>query len=184
MEHGGAQLARPFAEAANAQFPTVADEHGLTSQLLRFKAVPNGVLVDPDGIIRYAKYGGFSVDKPEDVEAVERFLRGDDPGPSPEREAPYELGPIERELVETKLRFGHLLVEAGKRDDGVEEWRGALRVDPENLVIRKQIWSTLYPEKFHPVIDWDWQRVQLAQERESEIAAGICGPDGCPLPRA
>lgn len=182
MEHGGAELARPFVEAAHAQFPTVADENGVTSQLLNFKAVPNGVFVDPDGVVRYAKYGGFSVERPEDVAAVEHFLRGEDPGLSPEREPPYQLGPIERELVETKLRLGHLLVKAGQRDEGVEQWRGALRVDPENLVIRKQIWSTLYPEKFHPTIDWDWQRTQLSQEREAEVAAGVCGPDGCPLP--
>ena len=41
-----------------------------------------------------------------------------------------------------------------------------------------------HPEKFHPTIDWDWQRTQLKQEREAEIAAGICGPDGCPVPWA
>jgi hypothetical protein len=32
------------------------------------------------------------------------------------------------------------------------------------------------------VIDFDWQKGQLEQEREDEIAQGICGPDGCPVP--
>jgi hypothetical protein len=40
-----------------------------------------------------------------------------------------------------------------------------------------------HPEKFHPTIDVDWQRGQLTRERADEIAQGICGPDGCPLPR-
>ena len=175
-------LARPFVDVAQATYPVVADEHGLTSRLLGFKAVPNGVLVDADGTIRYAKYGGFSVDKPDDVAVVERFLTGDDPGPSPERKSAYDLGPVERELVETKLRYGRLLDSTGNRDEALRQWQAALHLDPDNLVIRKQIWSVRYPERFHPTIDWDWQKEQLKTEREAEIAAGICGPDGCPVP--
>jgi hypothetical protein len=59
-----------------------------------------------------------------------------------------------------------------------------LRLDPENFLIRKQIWAVEYPEKFHPTIDFVWQETQLRAEREAEIAAGICGPDGCPVPFA
>ncbi|HUG16071.1 MAG TPA: hypothetical protein VMM78_13765 [Thermomicrobiales bacterium] len=140
------------------------------------------MLIDPDGTIRWTKFGGFSIDKDEDVAVVERFLRGDDPGPSTVKDAPYTLGPAERELVDTKLRLGRLLDSLGKRDEAVKEWQDALHRDPENLVIRKQIWVARYPEKFHPTIDWDWQRQQLKQEREAEIAAGVCGPDGCPVP--
>ncbi|CAA9563857.1 MAG: hypothetical protein AVDCRST_MAG19-2056 [uncultured Thermomicrobiales bacterium] len=35
------------------------------------------------------------------------------------------------------------------------EWQAALRWDPENLVLREQIWAARYPERFHPTIDWD-----------------------------
>ncbi len=184
MEHTGGDAARPFVEQAKTTFPTVVDEHGVTSTLLGFKAVPNGVLVDEDGVIRWAKYGGFSIDKPEDIEVVKRFLRGEDPGPSPVQDAPYQLGPVERDLVGTKLRLGRLLDEGGRRDEAVAVWRDALRLDPENLTIRKQIWAVKHPEKFHPTIDWDWQKEQLRAEREREIAEGICGPDGCPVPWA
>jgi hypothetical protein len=154
----------------------------LTSSLLDFRAVPNGVLVDEEGVIRYAKYGGFSIDKPEDVAAVERFIAGEDPGESPTSEGPYQLSGPERELVLTKLRLGRLLDELGRRDEALQVWTEALHRDPENLVIRKQIWSVKHPEKFHPTIDWEWQREQLKQERDAEIAAGVCGPDGCPVP--
>ncbi|HEX2283050.1 MAG TPA: hypothetical protein VHG52_14925, partial [Thermomicrobiales bacterium] len=181
---GGRGHVHPFVEVANAEFPTVADEHGVTSRLFDFKKVPNGILVDTAGTIRYFKHGGFSIDNPDDVAAVERFLSGEDPGPAPESTAAYTLGPVEKELVDTKLRLGRLLDNAGKRDEALAEWQSALYLDPENLVIRKQIWSVKYPEKFHPTIDFDWQKQQLASEREAEIAAGICGPDGCPLPRA
>ena len=169
-------------ERAGVRFPVLVDDQGLTSARLGFKAVPNGILVDEEGTIRWAKYGGFSVEKPEDVRIVERFLQGEDPGPSPVSTVPYALGGPERELVETKLRLGRLLDSLGRRDEALTAWQDALRVDPANLVIRKQIWAARYPEKFHPAIDWAWQKDQLERERREELAAGICGPDGCPIP--
>jgi hypothetical protein len=183
MEHTGAESARPFVERAGATFVTVVDEHGATSQALGFKAIPNGVLVDEEGVIRWAKYGGFSIDNEDDVAVVERFLSGEAPGESPASAQPYTLGEVERELIDTKLRLGRLLDERGRREEAIKEWTDALHLDTQNLVIRKQIWMARYPEKFHPEIDWDWQKEQLTKEREAEIAAGICGPDGCPLPR-
>jgi hypothetical protein len=47
----------------------------------------------------------------------------------------------------------------------VAAWREALRADPDNFVIRKQIWAVEHPERFYPSIDWAWQRDQLARER-------------------
>ncbi len=182
LEHAGSEAASAFVERAHATFPTVLDQHGATAQAFGFKAVPNGVLVDATGIIRWTKFGGFSVDKPDDVATVERFLTGEEIEAPLARESAYELGENERELVATKLRLGHLLHAHGKTPEAVQEWTDALRHDPENLVIRKQIWAAVHPEKFYPVINWEWQRGQLAREREAEIAAGICGPDGCPLP--
>jgi len=182
MEHTGAEQARPFVAAANATYPTLVDETGATAVAFGFKAVPNGVLIDADGVVRYAKYGGFSVEQAEDRAIVEQFAAGATTSARPETLPPYELGGTERELVATTLRLGRLLDEVGRREEAVTAWRQALRHDPENLVIRKQIWSALHPEKFHPAIDWGWQREQLARERAEEIAAGVCGPDGCPLP--
>ena len=54
---------------------------------------------------------------------------------------------------------------------------------PDMTLPRLNVWSALHPEKFHPTIDWAWQKEQLAREREEEIAANTCGPDGCPLPK-
>jgi tetratricopeptide (TPR) repeat protein len=184
IDHQGAEAARPFVEKAGATYPVLVDAEGALSAAFGFKVVPNGLLLDEDGVVRYARYGGFDVANPDDVATVERFIAGDDPGPSPAMKTPYTLGALERELVVTKLRLGHALDELGRRDEAIAAWREALRLDPENLTIRKQIWSAEHPEKFHPVIDWDWQRRQLREEREREIAEGICGPDGCPIPWA
>jgi hypothetical protein len=182
LEHTGAEAARPFVEVAGAEFPTAVDERGALSHHFDFKAVPNGILVDEAGIVRWAKFGGFSIDHPDDVAVVERFLNGDDLGSSPAVDTPYVLGPMERELVTTKVRLGQFLDGYGRRDEAVAVWREALRLDPENFTIRKQIWAAEHPEKFFPTIDFPWQGEQLRSEREREIAEGVCGPDGCPLP--
>lgn len=173
--------AKRYVQAAQVTFPTLIDASGATSRAFDFKVVPNGVLVDAAGIVRYLKIGGFSIQNPDDVAVVERFLHGEDVGPGPEAETRYTLDPLTRELVETKLHLGHALLALGKRDAAVTEWQTALRHDPDNFVIRKQIWAALYPEKFHPSIDAEWQKSQLAAERAAELAAGWCGPDGCPI---
>jgi hypothetical protein len=182
VEHTGPEAARSYVEAAGLTFPTIIDEQGALSRLFDFKVVPNGVLLDEDGTIRWAKFGGFSIDDPDDVAVVERFLAGEEPGPTPAQDAPYGLGPLERELVATKLQLGRVLLDGGRMEEAVAAWRDALRLDPQNFTIRKQIWVAEHPEKFFPTIDFAWQQEQLAAEREREIADGVCGPDGCPTP--
>lgn len=182
LEHNGGELARPFVEKANATYPVLVDEEGLTSSRLGFKAVPNGVLVDEAGIIRWEKYGGFSIENEADVEVVRRFFAGEEIEPQLQPEAAYELSDETVREIDALVQRGHELAASDQVAGAVEQWRRALHKDPENLVIRKQIWAAEHPEKFHPTIDWDWQKVQLKQEREDEIAQGVCGPDGCPLP--
>jgi tetratricopeptide (TPR) repeat protein len=182
LEHNGGERARPFVEGAGVTFPVLVDEEGQSSARFGFKAVPNGVLIDSDGTIRWAKYGRFSVDNTEDVETVRRFFAGADIEPYELDAAPYELDAAQSREVVHLVRRGHALMEEGLADDAVQAWQKALEMDPENLVIRKQIWAARYPERFHPTIDWDWQKRQLAEERADEVARRICGPDGCPLP--
>ena len=184
MEHSGPEAARSFVEAAGVTFSTIIDEQGVLSRLFEFKVVPNGVLLDEEGIVRWTKFGGFSIENADDVSVVERFLAGDKPGPSPAQQVPYALGPLERELVATKLQLGRVLLDAGRTAEATVAWRDALRLDPENFTIRKQIWVAGHPEKFFPTIDFAWQQEQLTAEREREIADGVCGPDGCPIPWA
>lgn len=182
LEHNGAEMARPFIEQAGVTFPAFADETGVSSASFGFKAVPNGVLIDEDGTIQWAKYGGFSIDNADDVDVVRRFLSGERVEPSTQPEYPYQLGEDDSVTVERLTREARGLADRGDTAAAVDAWRAALRLDPQNLVIRKQIWEAEHPEKFHPVIDYDWQKVQLQKERDNEIARGICGPDGCPVP--
>jgi hypothetical protein len=184
VDNQGAEAARPWAEKAGATFPTVVDRDNALAAIYDYKLIPNGLFLDEEGIIRYRKFGGFNVENAADVAAIQRLTDGEvtqielDP-----KDAPYHLSETERALIDARMRLGAELFARGARTEATTEWTHALHVDPENLTIRKQIWMAKYPEKFHPTIDFDWQKGQLARERAEEIAQGICGPDGCPLPR-
>ena len=185
MDAQGADAARPWVEAAGASFPTVVDSENRLAALYGYKLIPNGIFLDAEGVIRYRKFGGFSIDNEGDVAAVQRLLDGEAEQIEAESGgAPYELGATERELVETRMRLGAELFRRGATGEAVAEWQRALRLDPENLTIRKQVWMAEHPEKFHPTIDFAWQQEQLRRERAAEIAEGVCGPDGCPIPGA
>lgn len=184
METQGSEAARPWVEKEGSTYPVAVDQHNLLGRVLDFKLVPNGVFLDEQGTIRYAKYGGFSVDRPDDVEVIQKLINGEiAEQASTDAEAPYVLSSVERQLIETRLRLGSELLARGESEGGLAEWQKALEMDPENFVIRKQIWAVRYPDKFYPVIDFDWQGEQLRRERQEEVARGVCGPDGCPLPQ-
>jgi len=184
VDSQGAEAARPWTERAAATFPTVVDQDNTLAALYDYKLIPNGIFLDELGIIRYRKFGGFNAENAADIAAIQRLIDGEvaqitlDPA-----EVPYQLGATERALVNARMREGAHHFALGAATEAVAAWTQALHLDPQNLTIRKQIWMAAYPERFHPTIDFAWQQGQLARERESELALGICGPDGCPLPR-
>ncbi len=63
---------------------------------------------------------------------------------------------------------GRALLGLKRKDDAVKSLQSALKLDPKNYLIRKQIWVIRFPDKFHPEIDWAWQRVQMKKELEQE----------------
>ncbi len=163
----------------------MVDSENRLAQVYGYKLIPNGIFLDEDGIIRYQKFGGFNIENQADVDAIQRLIDGEAEYIATESTvAAYHLSETERMLVETQLRLGAELFRRGARNEAIAEWKAALRRDPQNLTIRKQIWMAEHPERFHPTIDFEWQKGQLERERAEEIAQGICGPDGCPLPTA
>ncbi len=74
MDAQGAEKARPYVEKANAQFITVVDEENLLGQLYGFKAIPNGYLIDEQGVVQYKKLGGFDIRRAETAQIVEQWV--------------------------------------------------------------------------------------------------------------
>lgn len=185
----GAAAARPWHERAGCSFSTVVDQDNRLSRLFGFKIVPNLFVLDPDGVLA-VKWYSFWIDRDEEATMLPRivsgdfapFERGNPAGPGVAgRPLPAGQPQLLQELVETRTRLGAELLSQGRQDEAVREWRQALRWDPANFTLRKQLWVLLYPDKFYPELDKEWQKQRLAAdlaEEEAEAAAD-CGPDGC-----
>jgi hypothetical protein len=159
MDSQGGDKARPFAEPFLETFPTVVDADNILGQTFGFKAIPNGVLVGADGMIDGIVAGRFEIRRPETREAVERWLAAD--------EAPIAADSEEFHWSDEALKLFRQAGAAVRRGDSPEAIRLlklAYPLEPDNYIIRKQLWAIEHPEKFYgDEIDYDWQKDQLAQ---------------------
>jgi hypothetical protein len=175
VEVRGAGAARPWLDGAGATFPTVVDSANMLGEALGYKVIPNGILLDESGAVRFHKFGGFSVTNGTDVEAVERLLAAppaNGAAASGAAVAPVRANAMHAAQRVTMLQRGLDLLRAGNQEGALWAWREALAADPANYVIRKQIWAVEHPERFYPTIDWAWQKEQLARERQQAGETG------------
>jgi tetratricopeptide (TPR) repeat protein len=179
----GPDVVRPYAEGYD--FTTVVDTENHLAGLFDFTVVPNGIFLDENGTIRLIKQG-FSVNNEEHINAVEKLIRGE--VDSVELEdvyaQPSQVSQLQKELAEAKFKLGMEYATQGRKEEALDQLDQALNYYPDNFLIRKQRWYIRYPEKFSPTIDFEWQKVQLANEQEEEAKARgeECGPEGCELP--
>ncbi len=171
MDAQGPALARQYARIADATYPVLVDQEGLLSSLYGFRAIPNGWIIDKDGVIRFRRLGGFDIRKSETVEAIEQVLNG---GASPPAERAPERPPVEATAA---FQDGVRLLHGGRRREAQEAWLRAFELDPTNFLVRKQIWQLLYPEKFEPEVDFAWQRAQMDREAQLGIREANPFPD-------
>jgi hypothetical protein len=153
----GEPAVRPVAESSGVTFPILLDRKSDLGRLLGFRIVPTGVFVDPVGIVRYQHNNDFDIADPRDRQNLERFLAGDRVEPVDESE---RMVPRALEL----FADGVDLFDRGLQAGAIGSWRRALELDPDNFVIRSQIWAVEHPEHFYPAVDRDWQEQQLLKE--------------------
>ena len=159
----GAAMARPFVEKAQAKFPTIVDRENLLGQLYRFKAIPNGYLINEEGIVEYRRLGGFDIRKTETRDVVENWIAEAKDGlESPDVD---ELG-ADHDEANALFRQGLLSYENGEAEQAMIFWREGVELEPDNYIIRKQIWAVENPERFYEnKVDFDWQREQMEAGR-------------------
>ncbi len=164
MDAQGPDRPRPYVEQAGATFETVVDRENLLGSLYGFRAVPNGYLIDEDGTVRHVKLGGFDVRKGETRDVLDRWLAGEQ---SPDRESATTEPVSVSDTASQLFSQGIASYNQGDFTTAVSLWRKALSHDPDNYIIRKQIWAVENPDRFYEGdIDYDWQReVRAAEER-------------------
>lgn len=156
----GPHVVHPY--LAEVQFPNVVDAEGRLEELLGFKAVPNVLLIDETGTLRFARFGSFDIRRPDHAATIRELLESTDlPSSGPSDPARFR-SPAARAL----FRRGLSLHRSGRRAEALEIWRRAIAEEPDNFVVRKQIWAVEHPERFYTGdIDLAWQREQIAQGR-------------------
>lgn len=80
-------------------------------------------------------------------------------------------GRVDYTITEATARFqlGLVLLESGKKQEAMTEWRKALTLDPQNWIIHKQIWAVEHPDKFYNGgVDYGWQKTQLEAEKSGQ----------------
>jgi len=168
MDAQGADNPHRYAQAAGSTYRVLLDDEGLLAALYGFRAIPNGWVIDEKGVIRFQQVGGFDIRKPEVADAVEKILRGAVlPAPRPASDRPRREGLL-------AFQDGVRLLRQRRKRAAVEAWLRAAEADPANLLVRKQIWHLLYPERFEPQVDHTWQRAQL--EREERLGVRSANP--------
>jgi hypothetical protein len=153
----GEAKVRPVVEERGVTFPVLVDRESVLGKELGFGIVPSGFFVAADGEIRYARRDDFDIGDPRVRWNLDRFLAGDP------IETPDDDRPMNREALELFAR-GVSLYGRGEVAEAVGVWREALTLDPDNFVIRSQIWAVEHPERFYPAVDREWQAYQLVKE--------------------
>lgn len=153
----GEVAVRPVVEERGVTFPVLLDRESQLGRLLGFHIVPSGFFVDSSGVLRYRHTTDFDLGDARVRQNLQRFLAGEpvEPVDDEERMVPGALELFAR---------GVAMFAGDRRDEALATWREALRVDPENFVIRSQIWAVEHPEHFYPVVDRAWQEQQLLKE--------------------
>lgn len=162
----GAEVARPWVERADATYKVVVDRENVLGELYGLKAVPIGILVDEEGRLATRPFPVNVADE-EVRAALIRWATTDRLPKDVLRQPTAQDRDLDR-LREAILRFrlGRVLLDRGEREEALAEWRKAWRLDPDNWMIRKQVWAIEHPERFYEAdVDYDWQREQIEAGR-------------------
>jgi tetratricopeptide (TPR) repeat protein len=144
MDTQGAEVAKRFTEAAGVTYPSAVDRAQGLWDLYGFPVVPNGFFVDEQGILRYAKIGGFDARNPADVAAIERFLaapsipQATQPGLEYTRSVAEALQLAEEAVqrdpanLDLRLTLAERRVEAKQDAQALREFQSALESNPKS----------------------------------------------------
>lgn len=161
----GADVARPWVEKAGGTYRALLDQENVVGKLYSLKYVPVGILIDETG--RLVKSVG-SVNIDDDgfrSELTDWVVEGRAAENwSAAMPAPRKMTPEAAE-ADARFQLAVVLLKSDKRDQAVKELQAAMILDPENWLIRKQLWAIETPDAFYEGdVDYGWQKEQIARE--------------------
>jgi hypothetical protein len=156
----GAGRVRPIVLAAQTTFPVLIDRASTVAAFFGFQITPSGIFLDAAANVTYvhgSAVNQFDVDDPRVRLNLDVHLAGG---------APQAIDDDVRASSQALEIFGEgaVFFAAGDTAKALDTWHRALAVDPDNFLIRSQIWAVENPERFWPAVDRKWQEAQLLRE--------------------
>lgn len=149
------------------------DQHNQIGKAYNLKYVPVGIVLDEQG--RLARPVG-SVNIDDEVfraELAAWATSGAIPAAwqaMPGGGRPQPLTLAERE-ADARFQLAIVLLERESQAEAVGQLKQAVRLDPQNWLIRKQLWALEAPEAFYSgAVDYDWQKAQMEREAAGLLA--------------
>ncbi|MGA1196256.1 MAG: hypothetical protein ACO36I_07120 [Candidatus Latescibacterota bacterium] len=164
----GAEVAKPWVEKAKGTYTALLDQNNFIGKAYNLKYVPVGILLDESGQLVRA-VGSVNIDN-EDFrsELIEWVTTEAIPKAwieSDKQNKPRALTANEQE-ADARFQLAIVLLANGKKDESVSELKKAFKLDPENWLIRKQLWAIETPEAFYEGnVDYGWQKAQVEREK-------------------
>ncbi|NKB69918.1 MAG: tetratricopeptide repeat protein [Candidatus Latescibacteria bacterium] len=170
----GAEVARPWVEQAGGTYRALLDQHNVVGKAYGLKYVPVAILLDEAGrLVR--PVASCNIDDEEFRRQLQDWaVSGQVPQAWMEAEDPGAAAILNEDEAEADARFqlALVLLQRGKREEALAQLRQAVRLDPQNWLIRKQMWAIEAPQAFYEgAVDYGWQKAQMEREKE-ELLGG------------
>lgn len=163
-----AEVAKPWVEKAGGTYRALLDQYNVIGKSYNLKFVPVGIFVDEEGkLVRTVGSVNIGDDDLQN-ELAEWATSGTVPKAWADVDKDTKLRSLTAEEKEADARFqlAVVLLESGKRKEAIVELKQAFVLDPQNWLIRKQLWAIETPEAFYDGdVDYGWQKEQMAREK-------------------
>ena len=158
-------MARPWVEKAKARYPVLLDRRNVVGKRYDVKYVPVGIIVDEAGRlvkpVSSVNIGDETFRKELEAWATSGVL----PASWADGSGRADPRTPDEEEADARFQLAIVLLEQGKREAAAAELKQAFALDPQNWIIRKQLWAIEHPEAFYDgPVDYTWQRRQQEQE--------------------
>lgn len=163
VDFQGAEVARPWVEAARVTFRSLVDRQGDLLRLMGLTFVPIAAFLDAQGNL-VEPPTPIEIRRPQMREAIVAWVDGKQDKPGFDQDVRRTESTIAYLEARAFVRLANLAVTDGRKTDSAAHLKEALRRDPENWLIRKQIWAIEQPERFYQGdIDLEWQKGQIEE---------------------
>ena len=170
----GAEVARPWVEKAGATYRALLDQYNFIGKAYNLKYVPVGIAVDEQGKL-VMPVGSVQIQSAEFLAELQEWA---ETGEVPKRWSdllgggrPLPLNPDEQR-ADAHFQAAIALLQQEKKQEAVALLEEAVRLDPQNWLIRKQLWAIDAPEAFYKgEVDYGWQEARKETEAKELLNA-------------